>query len=176
MLVLVRKNQNGFTLIELMVALVVLGVLVSIAVPNFRAFMVNTQIRTTAESIRNGLQVARAEAIKRNEVVRFTLSSDTSWIVGCPTVTVNCPATIEAKSAKEGASSATTLTLTGANNISFTNLGTVTAAVGQLTQVDIDDSSISATETKELRITIGAGGNARMCDPNVSSTTDSRHC
>lgn len=176
MLVPIKENQNGFSLMELIVALLVFGIAIAIAAPNFRTFIVNTQIRTTAESIRNGLQVARTEAVKRNEVVRFTLSSDTSWIVGCPTVTANCPASIEAKPAKEGSSNTITLTLTGASNISFTNLGTVTVSLGQLSQIDIDDSSTPAIDTKDLRITIGAGGNARLCDPNVSSTTDSRHC
>lgn len=173
---MINKNQSGFSLIELMVVVAVLAVAASIAVPNFRNFMVNTQIRTTTESIRNGLQVARAEAVKRNAVVRFTLSNDNSWRVDCPTVTVNCPAIIQEKPAKEGSSSAITLTLMGANNISFTSLGTVTATAGQLSQVDIDSSSIPASNTADLRITIGVGGNTRVCDPNISATTDSRHC
>jgi type IV fimbrial biogenesis protein FimT len=176
MLVQIKKIQVGFSLIELMVVLIVVGILASVAIPSFRIFMVNTQIRTTAESIRNGLQIARSEAVKRNAVVRFTLSNDTSWLVGCPTVTANCPANIEAKPAKEGSSNTITLALTGAGNISFTSLGNITSTAGQLTQVNIDDSSISATESKDLRITIATGGNTRMCDPNISSTTDSRHC
>ena len=64
-----NNQQSGFSIIELMVAIVILVITLSIAVPSFSQFILNTQIRSAAESIRNGLQLARAEAIKRNEVV-----------------------------------------------------------------------------------------------------------
>lgn len=176
MLVKMNNRQSGFSLIELMVVVIVLAVAASIAIPSFRNFIANTQIRTTTESIRNGLQIARAEAVKRNAVVRFTLNNDKSWVVGCPTVTANCPAIIQSKPSKEGSASTTTLTLTGSDNISFTSLGTVTAAVGQLSQVIVDSSALPAANTADLQINIGVGGNVRVCDPNVSATSDSRHC
>lgn len=176
MLVMRSKSQKGFSLIELMVVVIVLAIATSIAIPSFRNFIANTQIRTTTESIRNGLQVARTEAVKRNAIVRFTLNSDKSWSVGCPTVTTNCPATIQEKPSKEGSSATTTLTLTGTNNISFTSLGTITAAVGQLSEVNVDSSAIPAAASTDLKILIGVGGSVRVCDPNVSATADSRHC
>jgi type IV fimbrial biogenesis protein FimT len=170
-----QKLAKGFSLIEMMVAIAIIGIALSIAVPSFTDFIGNTRIRTVAESLRNGLQLARAEAVKRNAIVIFTLNDDTSWNVGCAVVTATCPATIQAKSAKEGSSDAITLTLTGNNIVRFTSLGTMDpSVVGQLTQVDIDNSELSSS--KDLRITIGAGGSVRMCDPNISATTDARYC
>jgi len=170
------KQQAGFNLIELMVALSVLGILVAVALPNFSQFIANTQIRSTAESIRNGLQLARIEAVKRNVVVTFTLANDTSWVVGCVgvNITANCPASIQAKTANEGSSSTVTLALFGPNSVSFTSLGT--AVAGGLTQVVVDNSAIPAGQSKDLQVNIGAGGNTRVCDPNVAAITDSRFC
>jgi len=37
------------------------------------------------------------------------------------------------------------------------------------TQVDFDSSVLAAAESQELRVTIGFGGNVRMCDPNASA-------
>jgi type IV fimbrial biogenesis protein FimT len=172
-----RKLKKGFSLVEMMVTVVIIGIALAIAVPNFKDFIGNTQIRTVAESVRNGLQLARAEAVKRNAIVSFTLNANTSWSVGCVTVNVTCPATIQAKPAGEGASNFITLAMAGSNSVRFTSLGTVDPSVpNQLSQVNIDNSDLTATSSKDLRVTIGAGGNVRMCDPNISSTSDARHC
>ena len=64
---------DGFSLIELMITLAVLGMLIMIALPNMGTWIQNTQIRTAAEGMQAGLQLARAEALKRNTTVRFQL-------------------------------------------------------------------------------------------------------
>ena len=172
-----RNNIKGFTLIEMMVTAIILGIVMAIAVPSFVDFIGNTRIRTIAESLRSGLQLARAEAVKRNAIVVFTLNADTSWNIGCAIVTATCPASIQAKSAAEGSSDSITLTMVGNNAVRFTSLGTVDpSVVGQLTQVDIDHSDLDVNVSKDLRVTIGVGGNVRMCDPNVSVSTDARFC
>jgi type IV fimbrial biogenesis protein FimT len=168
-----HTKQSGVTLIELLIGIAILGVLGTIAVPSYTEFIANTQIRTITESVRNGLQLARAEAVKRNATVTFTLNAgNTSWVVGCATATANCPATIQSKAAKEGGAGTVTVAVTGANPVSFTNLGGVVA----ISQVDVDSSTISTASSKNLRVRVGAGGNVRVCDPNISVTTDTRYC
>ena len=163
----------GFTLIELMITLAVLAIVVSIALPNLRVMIANTQIRSVAESVRNGLQLARAEAVKRNESVIFTLNADRSWRLGCVTATANCPAIIMQKGVREGGGGA--VTVVGAGQATFTSLGTLAAIAGQLAQVDFTSTAV-ATGTKPLRITLGIGGNARMCDPSIVTAGDARAC
>lgn len=171
------RLQQGFTIIELMIAVVVLAIVSAIAIPSFTQFVANTQIRTTSESIRNGIQLARAEAVKRNAQVRFTLANNASWQFGCVTVVaVTCPAIIQSKAAREGGSSKITINITGANNVTFTSLGIATTTPGQLSVVNIDHSGITATESRDLRVMISAGGSVKMCDPNISTTTDPRRC
>lgn len=66
-----------------------------------------------------------------------------------------------------------------ATTITFGNLGTVIAnADGSdaITRIDIDSNSLDAADSRDLRITIGAGGGVRMCDPTVQSTDDPRFC
>lgn len=171
-----KQQQFGYSIIELMIVILVLAIVSSIALPSYRLFIANTQIRTTAESIRNGLQTARGEAVKRNATVRFTLANNTSWTVGCLPVIANCPANIQSKAAREGSASTVTVVITGTNAIDFTSLGTVTSVAGQLSQVNVDSSSIPSTQSGDLRIRVGAGGNVRMCDPNVATVTDPRYC
>lgn len=172
-------EQTGFTMIEMMVVVAVLAIVLSIALPNLQIMIANTQIRSVAESVRNGLQVARIEAVKRNESVRFTLNADSSWQIGCVTVVADldgdgqadCPAVITQKGVREGGGNA--VTVVGAGQAAFTSLGTLTAAS---TLALVNFTSTTVAGTKALRITLGTGGNARMCDPSIVAVGDARAC
>ena len=72
----VHTSQRGFTIIEVMISLVVLGVLIGLGAPGFVEWLQNQQIRAAAEATLNGLQVARGEAVRSNTPVRFQLVSD----------------------------------------------------------------------------------------------------
>ena len=74
-------SQRGVSLIELMVAVAILAIVVTLGIPSFQQWMLNTRIRTVTESIQNGLRLARNEAAQRSGYVRFQLNSPTSWQV-----------------------------------------------------------------------------------------------
>jgi len=65
----------GFTLIELMVTVTLLLVLVLITMPEMRTYTVNSKIRRTAEAFTADLMEARAEAVRINQPVIFTLTA-----------------------------------------------------------------------------------------------------
>lgn len=59
------KRVSGFTLVELMIALVVLAILSALAFPSFRSFVMDVHITTQANSMVGSLAFARSEAVKR---------------------------------------------------------------------------------------------------------------
>ena len=61
--------MRGFTLIELMVALAIAALLLLLGMPSFTTFLRNSEIRSTAESLVNGLRAASAEAARQNKRV-----------------------------------------------------------------------------------------------------------
>lgn len=63
---LLRGRQKGFTLVELMIGLVIVGVLLMQAIPSFSAWIQNMKVRNSAEAILNGLQLARSQAVRSN--------------------------------------------------------------------------------------------------------------
>ena len=67
------NKMRGFTLIELMVAVAIFGLLLTLGSRSFTAWIQNQQIRTGAESVLNGMQLARGEAVKRNASAMFVL-------------------------------------------------------------------------------------------------------
>jgi type IV fimbrial biogenesis protein FimT len=168
--------QKGFTLVELVVTMVVLVAVSTIAIPAFQTAIGNAQIRTVAESIRDGLQQARVEAIKRNARVKFTLQNNSAWQVGCVIQTTTCPTVITQKSATEGSSSNTTVTADNDTAV-FSSFGTRDPAtpVG-LSVVNITNTQVKAEERRALRVILAAGGNVKVCDPSVTAAGDPRTC
>jgi len=67
--------MRGMTLVELLVGLAVVGILLMAAAPSLFDWIRNLQIRSAAESILNGIQLARTEAVRRNLPTRFQLVS-----------------------------------------------------------------------------------------------------
>jgi len=172
------KKTPGFTLIELAIGLAILGILVMAALPSYTAWIQNTQIRTAAESVLSGMQLARAEAVRRNTNVRLVFGAASSWTVSVP----GTGEQIQARTSGEGSQNVTvTKTPATATTITFNSLGRVVAnadASASITQVELDvpTSILAAAESRELRIVVSAGGNVRMCDPNVTDATDPRKC
>lgn len=70
-----RRRAEGVSLIELLVGISVLAVLMTLGLASFGEWVRNTQVRSTAESLRAGFQMARAEAVRRNTRVRLQFTS-----------------------------------------------------------------------------------------------------
>jgi type IV fimbrial biogenesis protein FimT len=191
----------GFTLLELMIGLAVLGILLMIGLPSLATWIQNTQIRTAAETMQSGLQMARAEALRRNTSVRFQLvdtltaacalsATGTNWVVSLADPVGNCddapsdtvaPQIIQKKDGAEGAPNAV-ITATGGSTVTFNGIGRVINA-GPITRVDITNTRGGACKTagadepmRCLRVAVSSAGQVRMCDPAVTDVTDPRAC
>jgi len=74
--------QRGLTLIELLVTVTLLGLLLLAVMPNVTEWLRSAEVRNAAESIVNGIQKARAEAVRRNRTVLFSLVSTPAGMPG----------------------------------------------------------------------------------------------
>jgi type IV fimbrial biogenesis protein FimT len=70
-----RGFARGFSIVELVIVIAILSILLLLGLPAMGEWLQNTQIRTGAEAVMHGLQLARAEAVRRNVPVRFQLVS-----------------------------------------------------------------------------------------------------
>lgn len=60
------RSARGFTIIELMVTVVVLGIVLAFAVPNLRQFIMSNRMTSNLNLLSSNLAMARSEAIKQN--------------------------------------------------------------------------------------------------------------
>lgn len=169
---MLKQKSAGFTLLELMITVVVIGILATFALPSFREFIERSNVRSSAESVLNALQLARAEAVRRNEQITFTLGSGTgatSWKVADSAGT-----TIqESRSSGEGSAVVTAaLTPVSATTLVFNGFGRVVGA-GGLSTIVFGSAGTSLTVQVEIQ---APGGLIRMCNPGVTAAGDPRRC
>jgi type IV fimbrial biogenesis protein FimT len=190
---MLRRRQRGLTLLELMIGISIVAFLLAMGMPSFARWMQDAQNRTAAESVMNGLQLARMESLRRNAPVRFKLTDATgrvAWEVGCVAASASCPATIQSRPAAEGGGTARvgvgsaigaygTAISAGSNlvaSVEFDGLGRAPLA-GRGTEINrIDITNAGPAGARRYVVTVSSGGQIRMCDPALAFPANPRGC
>ena len=77
-----QMRQSGFTVIEIMVVIMIVGVLAAIAFPAMTDLIRTQKVRSAAYDLFADLTFARGEAIARGRNVTMTSTSGTNWLDG----------------------------------------------------------------------------------------------
>lgn len=189
------SRMSGVSLIESMITIAILGILIAMATPMFGDWLMNARLRNAAESIQNGLQMARNEAVRCNVPVEFVLDPayDSSWTIqfAYPALPTPCKdaipvaqwPVIQSRPAEEGSRNAVVdPTPANATTVTFDGLGRRAAANADASAVvtrvclDLQSAVLEAARTRDLELNIESGGGVRMCDPKVSDANDTRFC
>ena len=193
-----RRRQRGLSSIELMMGVAIMAILLAGGLPSFQAWIQGMRLRATAESVISGLQIARAEALKRNARVRLTLGDGDGnpvWRVGCVNVSADCPAQIQSRPLEGGGgvrlgADATPLSSpppasafvvplgAGAGlpgGVTFDGFGRMPASAAGVDIARIDIMSAASGAARRLVIAVG-GGQFRLCDPALSAASSAQGC
>lgn len=147
-----NKNiQKGFTLVELMIVLTVVGVLLTLAVVSFSSNIQKNAAQTGLEKFRNDLNYARSEAVTTGKNVCMASSTpvlgNPQWPLGWVVDDCNGGTAIRKHKGDDGAST----TITSDHDIKSFKF----SPGGQITLID---TSNSETNTSTI-MTFGSGDN-----------------
>lgn len=198
------KRQRGVSMIEIAITMALAAILLFAVAPEVTSMIANSRIRSSAESLQQGLQQARNEALRRNRDVTFWLATPNAtstlddscalsstargWVVSlndpagkCATASSNTVDPMLVEKAVGGSISSNVAVsalqadgATAATQVVFDGFGRVSTATS-IARVDLDNAN-SNNNFRPLRIQITRGGSVRLCEPRVSASTDPRRC
>lgn len=195
------SSQKGVTLIELVVALAIGAFVLGKAMLGAQDMVLNSQIRAVADDIRDGIQLARTEAVHRNSIVRFQLTNTLDnncaispagphWLVSlddpaglCATAASNTVAPRIIRKSSVAGSYNSIGANAGQPSATFNGLGrqidgdVPAADFG----IDVQPSGgglcmAAGGSTRCLRVQVSMGGQVRVCDPAIADSTDPWAC
>jgi type IV fimbrial biogenesis protein FimT len=185
-----------------MIGLAIVAMLIGMGLPSLGAWLANSRVRTTAESLQSGLAMARSEAMRRNQNVEFLVTNDTidlgtvptvvpaadgmHWLVRFMDPAVATYSMVDSRAGWEGAGRAegqapAVQVAASEPLIVFRPMGGT--SLGAMATFDVSNPSAGACHTTAtpspvrcLRVQVSVSGLVRLCDPSVTDAADTRGC
>jgi len=76
------RRTQGFTLLEVVFVLAIIGIILSVAVPSYASYLARQRLRHVAEMLEQDLRRARALSVDENRNIYVSFSSGAQWCWG----------------------------------------------------------------------------------------------
>jgi len=179
----ILKRDRGFTLIEMMIVVAIVGILSAFSIPAFNGWVADSQVKAASEQYMSGIRVAQTEAIKSGQRVMFFLTSSTpaagaassvagkNW--GVQSLEILNPSQVDAllESAVIAGQYPQISVAANVAELTFNSIGRITN-IAQNAQITITHPQTS----KRLRVTVSTTGAMRLCNPDKSRASAPDGC
>ena len=162
---------RGFTLIEMVVTLAVLGILLAIAAPQYNTFFEKFRTKRAAETLAGSLYLAKSEAIKRNQVVSLVVTSSSggaTWCYGLTTANTCDCTTANACVLDTGVETA--VSSAEYRGVSLTTPASGTAFSFQPLRGTVTGNTVElhSTNDYEVHTVVSGFGRVKTCSPSTN--------
>lgn len=155
-------RPRGLTLIEAVIALAVLAVLATIALPGLGASAERARLKSAAETLAADLSEARFEAATRGAPLAVTLQAGQPWCWAVGTTPgCGCAATQQCQLKTVSGVDHGGIAMLDGPTVSFDPAGTIGDGAGTVT-------TFQSSRGEQLRVVLGALGRASVCSPGAS--------
>lgn len=159
------KCLSGFTLIETMMALLVMAIIAVVAVPTFNTLIQNYRVSAAANEMYLFLSKARGEAIKRNMNVYVSFITGDDWCVGMNIgsgCTCSTSGSCDLSVMRATSTGQATLSIAGytGGNFYYEGVHGMASTAGNITFTNF-------STTDYVQLTVGRMGAVKMCATGV---------
>lgn len=183
------KNK-GFSLIELIVVISIFGIMIAIGTPSIIKYLSNSKIRSISTEIKESIEKAKLEAIKRNNTISIQLfgsngnANKKNHIISLgndeiySTIAKSNESNIKLyKSVTVGLTTTNTeLTTLNSASLSFSGNGRISGQTFDLLITGSGGSDSCDSDNACFKVQISSGGSIRMCNNNLQKSNHAQGC
>ncbi len=135
-------DRQGFTLIEVMVAVVIVGLMLGIGIPRMRELTIHSDTRSAKSSLVTWINRAKSAAIETSRQTTFNVNSNRVWVTATPRLVTLAGSTADTIARVDDFNTRYGVTVTPNTTITFDIRGLPTLAMGAATTIVVTKQGI----------------------------------